>query len=462
MPTQDAESKSGIEIVILDDAMKTFASIQDMEKEYTRQDVIKYLEDMNIHTGVKNDVIDAMLKEKKGDKQYLIAEGRSPVDGKDGWFEFLFNTELDTKPKILKDGSVDYSEYGEVPSVEEGQKLVIYHPATASEDGENLFGETILAKKGKELARLKGKGFYLSEDNWIYFAKTSGRAIYENERLVVENELVIEGDVSLSRGSVTFMDDIHIRGNVLTGVTVTSERGSIVVDGYVEACELSAAKEVVLKNGMQGNGRGKIKAGGDVSGKFFEQVTVESGGSVNANAIMNSHITAVQDVIVSGRFGIIIGGEIRAERYVTATIIGNMAEVKTRIYAGVEEDLFTKLMVKEKEQEALEEALQKIVAGIEQINLLIEKTKRDDLNEKKIKLIRGKVAKENQINEAVREKQKIMDQMGRANVARISVQKTLYPGTRVSINGVATKITQEASHAEVSAKGSVIEVRGIV
>ena len=135
MPTQDAESKSGIEIVILDDAMKTFASIQDMEKEYTRQDVIKYLEDMNIHTGVKNDVIDAMLKEKKGDKQYLIAEGRSPVDGKDGWFEFLFNTELDTKPKILKDGSVDYSEHGEVPSVEEGQKLVICNPATARHDG---------------------------------------------------------------------------------------------------------------------------------------------------------------------------------------------------------------------------------------------------------------------------------------------------------------------------------------
>ena len=462
MPTQDTGSKSGIEIVVLDDGMKTFASIQDTSKEYVRQDVVRYLEDMNIHTGIKYDVIEQMLKEKKPDKQYLIAEGIGPVDGKDGWFEFLFDTELDTKPKILKDGSVDYSEYGDVPSVDEGQKLVIYHPATASEDGENLFGETIVARKGKELARLKGKGFYLSENNREYFAKTSGRAVYENERLVVENELVIDGDVSLSRGSVSFVDDIHIRGNVLTGVTVTSEKGSIVVDGYVEACQLSAAKEVVLKNGMQGNGRGKIIAGGDVSGKFFEQVTVESGGSVNANAIMNSHVTAVQDVIVSGRFGIIIGGEVRAERYVTATIIGNMAEVKTRIYAGVEEDLFPKLMAKEREQEALEEALQKSAAGIDQINLLIEKTKRDDLNEKKVKLIRGKIAKENQINETVREKQKIMDQMGRANVARISLQKTLYPGTRVSINGVATKIDQEASHAEISAKGSVIEVRGIV
>lgn len=150
MPTQDTGSKSGIEIVVLDDGMKTFASIQDTSKEYVRQDVVRYLEDMNIHTGIKYDVIEQMLKEKKPDKQYLIAEGIGPVDGKDGWFEFLFDTELDTKPKILKDGSVDYSEYGDVPSVDEGQKLVIYHPATASEDGENLFGETIVARKGKE------------------------------------------------------------------------------------------------------------------------------------------------------------------------------------------------------------------------------------------------------------------------------------------------------------------------
>lgn len=462
MQAQDNVNSSGIEIVVLDNAMKAYACMQDTQREYTRQDVKKLLEEVDVCIGLKYEVIDMMLKERKPDKQYLIAEGKRPVDGKDGWFEFLFDTEVDTKPKILKDGSVDYTEYGDVPSVEENQKLVIYHSATASVDGENLHGETILAKKGKELARLKGKGFYLSEDNKVYFAKTSGRAVYQDERLVVENELVIEGDVSLSRGNVTFLDDIHIRGNVLTGVTVTSEKGSIVVDGYVEACVLSAAGEVVLKNGMQGNGRGRIIAGGSVSGKFFEQVTVEAGGSVNANAIMNSHITAVQDVVVSGRFGIIIGGEIRAERYITATIIGNMAEVKTQIFAGVEEDLFSKLMVKEKEQETLEGELQKIVAGIEQINSLIEKTKREDLNTKKITLIRGKIEKENQINETIREKQEIMDQMGRANVARVSVQKTLYPGTRVSINGVATKITQEASHAEISAKGSVIEVRGIV
>lgn len=87
--------------------------------------------------------------------------------------------------------------------------------------------------------------------------------------MVVDNELVIEGDVSLTTGDVSFMNDIHIHGNVLTGVTIRSEKGSIVVDGYVEASELHAAKDVVLKNGMQGSGKGKIVAGGSVSGKFL-------------------------------------------------------------------------------------------------------------------------------------------------------------------------------------------------
>ena len=73
----------------------------------------------------------------------------------------MFQTEIDTKPKILEDGSVDYSEYGDVPTVEEGQTVVIYHPAIPSEDGVSVKGETIIAKKGKELARLSGRALYM-------------------------------------------------------------------------------------------------------------------------------------------------------------------------------------------------------------------------------------------------------------------------------------------------------------
>ncbi len=453
------EVGTGISITFSDNATKAFVSITKSGTEYTKEQIMQFLSDTGIVGGIQEDAIERMLQEKQEGKRYLVAQSVKPIDGKDGWYEFLFQTNIDTKPKILKDGSVDYSTYGDVPFVEEGQKIVIYHPAVPCRDGENLRGETLVAKKGKDLARLKGKGFCVSEDGQTYTAKTAGRIFYQNDRLVVENELVIEGDASLSTGDITFMYDIHIYGNVLTGVMVKSEKGSIIVDGYVEACHLYAAKDVVLKNGMQGNGKGKIIAGGSVSGKFFEQVTIESGGDICANAIMNSWVTARQDVIVSGRFGIIIGGEISAERCISATIVGNMSEVRTNLIAGVETDLFAKLSKVEKEQEALENELRKITNGMAQIDILIRKTQRNDLKQQKLKLIRGKVEKDTEITGKVREKQEIMDQMSRANNAKIAVQKVMYPGTMVSINGVRTHITQEASHVEISAKGSVIEVK---
>lgn len=451
--------KNDIEIFFSEDATEVFICLHNPSREYTKNDIIGYLSDVEVTAGIIEANIDEMLAEKKSGKNYLVGQSQKPVDGKDGWFEFLFDTDVDTRPKVLHDGSVDYSSYGNVPSVEEGQKLVKYHPATPSRDGVNYRGEILIAAKGRELARLKGKGFYTSKDDRTYFAKLSGRAVYQDGRLVVENELVIDGDVSLSTGDINFSDDIHIRGNVLTGVVVASAKGNIVVDGYVEACELYAGKDVVLKNGMQGNGRGKIISGGSVSGKFFEQLAIQAKGDVKANAIMNSHVTAGRDVIVSGRFGIIIGGDVSAERAISATIVGNMAEVKTQLTAGVAENLFIQLSQKEKEQEELEERLKKIADAISQIAILAEKTKSEDLNPKKLKLIRSKVEVEKAINDKIREKQILMERMSRANSARVTVQKMLYPGTKISINGVNAAITEEINHAEITAKGSVIEIK---
>ena len=155
---------------------------------------------------------------------------------------------------------------------------------------------------------------------------------------------------------------------MLTGVVVASAKGDVIVDGYVEACQIYAGGSVVMKNGMQGNGKGKIIAGGSVSGKFFERVTIESGMDVHANAIMNSDITAVQDIVVSGKFGIIIGGCIRTQRQVTATIIGNMSEVKTILQVGSDVDLYATLLANEKDQKDLKKEYDKINAVMKKVD----------------------------------------------------------------------------------------------
>ena len=362
-----------IRVTISDDAAAAYICIRQpaVGEGYTLAMLLDAVKDAGVVYGINEDVLKTILVKKVFDKNVKFAQGTPAVDGTDGWFEFFFDTQLDTKPKILKDGSVDYSEYGSVPSVIQGQHLVTYHPSIPCKNGVNVRGGSILAKKGRDLAKLKGKGFNVDEKGINYTAKYEGKVTYLDKRLVVDNELVIEGDVTYNTGDIEFQNDIHIRGNVCTGVCVTSQKGSIIVDGYVEQAALYAKKDVVLKNGMQGNGKGKIEAGGDVKGKFFEQANIVCKGDVQANAIMNTIIDCGQDIIVSGKYGVIVGGSVSAMRYIRANIIGNMSEVRTEIKAGVDGDLFALLSQCEHNKEESEKALRDVTNALEKIKQII-------------------------------------------------------------------------------------------
>lgn len=116
-------------------------------ESYTLEMLLDAARDAGVTYGINEDVLKTILVKKVFDKNVKFAQGTPAVDGKDGWFEFFFDTQLDTKPKILKDGSVDYSEYGSVPSVVQGQRLVTYHPSIPCKNGVNVRGGSILAKK---------------------------------------------------------------------------------------------------------------------------------------------------------------------------------------------------------------------------------------------------------------------------------------------------------------------------
>lgn len=457
----NAEVLGGGEITFSNDGSEAYLCLITTDKtksDYTVDDLKKRLQQAGVVNGIDEAELQKVIDDRMYNMPVKVAEDKKAVDGVDGWYEFLFQTEIDTKPKILEDGSVDYSEYGDVPTVEEGQTVVIYHPAIPSEDGVSVKGETIIAKKGKELARLSGRGFIYDTEKKEYRAKYDGKITYRDDKLQIEPELLIEGDVSFTTGDVTFQNDIHIRGNVLTGVKVISERGNIIVDGYVESATIKAKKDIVLKNGMQGNGKGYLEAGGDVTGKFFEQVQIKCKKDINANAIMNSDIECGQDVIVSGKYGIIIGGKVSATRYIHATIIGNVSEVKTTLCAGVDGDLFALLSKCEQDISEIGRELAKITNVLGQVQILIEKTGRSDLIEKKMALMRTKIEKDTKLSELTKKKQSIVEKMGKANLAKVTIEKIIYPGNVITINGVKAVVTEEEKHVEYARRGAGIIV----
>ena len=61
-----------------------------------------------IKIGILTDQLEQIIEKRLYGKKILVAKGAAPVDGKNGYFEYMFNTELNNKPVEREDGSVDY------------------------------------------------------------------------------------------------------------------------------------------------------------------------------------------------------------------------------------------------------------------------------------------------------------------------------------------------------------------
>lgn len=424
-------------------------------KDYTVDAVRKKLAEAQISFGIDEALIEDIVKYKRYFQEFCIAKGKAPEEGEDGYFEFLFETNVDTRPKVLKDGSIDYHSMKEIPVVAEGQEIVHYIRATKGYNGTSVRDTVIIAKHGKELQPLRGKGFTISEDKTVYTAKVTGKASYQNGKLIVTNVVVIDHDVTLSTGDVNFAGDIEIRGNVTVG-TVVKAAGSISVDGSVEAATLIAGKDIVIKNGMQGGGKGKIEAQGSVSGKFFEQVVITAKGSVRANAIMNCDVIAGEDVEVDGRLGVIVGGTTKAMHWIKATIIGNMAEIKTVVSAGAENNLYEVLMEQDKKINTIAEELNKATDGLKKMEQAIQ-AGNVALNTKKMLLLRVKIERDSELTKALREKDEILSDLKKSNECKIEVRKTIYPGVCISLNGMKQLLKDENYAVTYQKRGVDIE-----
>lgn len=129
---------------------------------------IEYLHDVlrvnQITYGIDEAQLQKILDEEIYEQDVLVARGIPAVEGQDGFYEYKVNMNLEKKPKILPDGSVDYWSMYSVQSVQKDQVIAIYHPAVKGTDGTGVSGKPIAARVAREQGTLRGTGFGRSED----------------------------------------------------------------------------------------------------------------------------------------------------------------------------------------------------------------------------------------------------------------------------------------------------------
>ena len=275
----------------------------DKGQTYTKRDLENYLEAQGVVRGYHSSNLSAMIKKKVYDREILVAKGAEINPGVDGYFEYLFAPEEHSGPKVNEDGSVDYSSMSALQNVHKGDKVAIYHYAVQGENGYTVLGDEMKVSPARDLPPMRGKG--ITRENNIYYAQNDGKIEVKEGKIDIQNVHEIMGDVDAIIGKIEFFGDIIINGNVDGGVVIRAGR-NIEVHGATGAATLYAGGDVMLTRGIQGGG--KITAKGNVFAEFIENTTVEAGGLVQANVILNARVTAREKVVAIGKRGAIIGG----------------------------------------------------------------------------------------------------------------------------------------------------------
>lgn len=353
----------GVVYISMDDMKAAIELNPPGTKKYSQEYILNILEQLGISQGINYDNIKYMLKEEIYNKEVCVAQGRTPIDGIDGKYEFFVRTDLPGTPRILEDGSVDYFNMDLIESVKNTQKIAKYHKATNGKYGFTVKGILLSPKKGKDLLPLRGKGFIMSEDRTEYFAAIDGKVILtDDNRLEISRLLTIKGDIDVSTGNIKFDGDVYIVGDVLSGFRVEAG-GNIQVGGHIENAVLIAGNDIIAKGGMNGGNEGIITAGRDLYGNFFEGCKIIVKGNIKANYLMNCNIYSDGYVTITGRKGLIVGGITRAFKGLEVYTLGNISNSKTLINIGVTEETMERYYKLTKNQHKINSELSVLLKG---------------------------------------------------------------------------------------------------
>ncbi len=431
-----------IKVTIASNKLEAYIDVQypGTGEEITFNEVMHKILVEEIKYNIDHDKIKKIIKNKIFAEKEVIARGMESIIGVEAQIVLEVDTEVNTEPIIMDDGSVDFRQVNLLRTVEKDQLLAVKIPASKGTDGVNVFGEAI-DSTGKDKSLPAGKNTYISEDGLSLYAATNGRIIRQKELLHVENILTIEGDVDYSTGNINFNGDVAISGDVLGGFKVRST-GDIRIKGTVEGAEIiSTEGSVVVSRGIVGQEKARILAKKNVKADFVNEATIEAGNDVEVGEyIIGSNIFAENEVrAIQGR-GMIVGGKVYAEKMIDAKIAGSPNNVRTELHVGgrIDKEIYEKMLYIEKDLEVLDKRHSSIRKDIEFIELLKKKLpKFPERKKEELKKLITKLKKVEEMIEEVQNKKKELEKSYGSSVSedkKVIRINTLHRGVLIGID----------------------------
>lgn len=449
----------GLKIVVSEDKMQAFlifneiSQIEVLSNETLKNKLVELgiksevRQDFFVDISEKNDEIekkkdrgdngdndDKEKEEEKIENKILIAIGKEPENGKNGYLRFYFETKTGAKEDDM--GNVDHKNISLIQSVKTGQRIAECVPPEKGIAGGDLYGSEIKANDGTLINMPGGKNTdYDPKDSNFLISKIDGHVKLESGFINVHSEVMLSGDIDYSTGNINFLGDVTINGEVKSGFKV-SAKGNIEIKGLVGDAEIVAEGNVVLLSGFKGKGGGTINSKGDVTIKYCENQNINCEGDLKIlDYILFSNIQTKGKLTATDGKGLIIGGNIFALKGIETNTIGNDKHSTTNLFAGVDKEIYDNITNLKGDLKKVKENFEILKRSIDIIN--VQKMLKRKLPESKLKLISKLILtldsiinEDNQLKEDINLLYKNLEEYKNS---KIIIHKDVYPGTKMKI-----------------------------
>ncbi|HHW14741.1 MAG TPA: DUF342 domain-containing protein [Firmicutes bacterium] len=400
--------------------------------------------------GVKREVIEGAVRTQDAGGRFLVAKGRPPLDGNDGYIDYRFPVKgVQPRPLELEDGRVDYYNLQTVQSATAGQVLAVRVAPTKGLAGVTVTGRPLPAKAGREVRLPKGKNTDVNPaDPNELVAVITGQVVVAGGKVNVLPVYEVHGDVDFGTGNIDFQGSVVVKGSVRNGFAIRAT-GNVEVRGLVEGATILTEGDVIIRGGVQGGDRGRI-SGRNIQAKFIQNCRVEATGDVIVDeGLLYTEVDAQGKVEVRGSKGRIVGGTVRAVSAVSARVIGSKFGTRTEVMVGVSPEIRAELERVTRELAVRERQLDEVVKSIRVVKEAVAAGRpvpHGD-GDRLSKLVEAMQQLSEIISELRPRQEELRVLVESASAGQVRAAEMVFPGVRVSIGSVVTLVRDETAKA---------------
>jgi uncharacterized protein len=449
-----------INVRISDDGMEAY-----LDPECGAPDAISSVSSLQALL-TENGVVFGVLTDELGSLQsavlnaeiVVVARGRQPIAGKDGWVQYVFQQTPSTQNE-LTDKKVDYHNLGWIHNVAKSATVAIVHPPEPGVPGMSVQGTEIAPKAGKGADLKLGKGVQPdAEDPCRIVATEDGNAVLDAHGILqVLSSLTVDGNVDYATGDINFIGSVIVRGDVKSNFRVKAGK-SIEVHGNVEDATIEAGGEVVIRNGFIGQGKGSVKAGGNVKVQHILNQSIHAGEEI---AVGREAICASlhAEERISAPTGVFVGCVLEAGSLIEVCTLGNGDQSQTKVRVGKRAMLLEQITLAEKAQQKIQRQLEETKNALYtlarvQLDTGALRPPQQEL-QRKLQIAQSELAKTGEVLQKTKEQ--LQSRLKENGLARIVVRDTISANVFVELNGVRKMVQGDIREVVLSERNGSIE-----